>query len=210
MNSIQHTSAHPPFFVSAANVAGRLLEVMQIAKEISLAAKNAKAIAERAGEKASGFSPITDFINEMGSNTVDLVAAINTEAEKVSRIAIAELRANETEQRLLNARSMIEGDCPVFLDSLIKEANAESSDLAEVLEQEKKKLVEILHEIHKQIRSSAVISTCSRVEATRAEQYETSLEVVAQNVEGAAKDISEILKECESLLNQTATIQQRQ
>ena len=50
-------------FVAVASIATELSAVMDVAKEISLAAANAKAIAFRAGEKAKGFQPITDFIS---------------------------------------------------------------------------------------------------------------------------------------------------
>jgi ODP family beta lactamase len=54
--------------------------VMNVAKDISLAAANAKAIAFRAGEKAKGFQPITDFINELTKDAIQVVVIINQKA----------------------------------------------------------------------------------------------------------------------------------
>jgi hypothetical protein len=190
-----------PFFVSAATVAGNLISVMDIANEISLAAKNANAIAERAGEKANGFRPITDYINEMGNETISLVNKINTEALKVSRIAVDELRAQDAYQRLASAKDYAGEDAPESIQILIDKAAEELSTHKLALEKEKNKLIELLIEIKTQMRAAAVVSTCSRVEATQAEEHETSLEVVAENVETATRKIAAIVKECDALLN---------
>jgi hypothetical protein len=70
MNKPNHAKSK---FVAVASIAAELSAVMHVAKEISLAAANAKAIAFRAGEKAKGFQPITDFINELAKETIELV-----------------------------------------------------------------------------------------------------------------------------------------
>ena len=189
-----------PFFVSAATVAGNLVSVMHNAKEISLAAKNAKAIAERAGEKANGFRPITDYIDEMGYETMSLVNAINKEALEVSRIAVNELRAKEVYQKLLSAKEYIGEDVPVSVEKLIQEASERLSEHTIELEKDKARLIHLLEEIKNQMRASAVISTCSRVEATQAEEYETSLQVVSENVDAASKKITMIVNDCDDLL----------
>lgn len=191
-----------PFFVSAATVAGNLISVMDIAREISLAAKNANAIAERAGEKASGFRPITDYINEMGHETISLVNLINAKALEVSRIAVNELRANETYEKLELAKNYAGDDAPASLNNLIAEASERLHEQSQLLEKERSKLIELLADIKSEIRASAVISTCSKVEATRAEEHESSLEVVAKNVDAASKKISMIVKDCDDLLNE--------
>ncbi|MGZ8224201.1 MAG: chemotaxis protein, partial [Methylobacter sp.] len=64
-------------FIAVASITSELSAVMVVAKEISLAAANAKAIAFRAGDKAKGFQPITDFINELAKETIELVTNIN-------------------------------------------------------------------------------------------------------------------------------------
>jgi len=64
-------------FIAVASITSELSAVVVIAKEISLAAANAKAIAFRAGDKAKGYQPITDFINELAKETINRVATIN-------------------------------------------------------------------------------------------------------------------------------------
>ena len=125
-----------PFFVSAATVAGNLVSVMDIAKEISLAAKNANAIAERAGEKASGFRPITDYINEMGHETISLVDAINHKALEVSRIAVDELRAKEAYEKLVQAKEYSGEQAPASINKLIDEASESLNEQFQALENE--------------------------------------------------------------------------
>jgi hypothetical protein len=195
------TTKAPPFFVSAATVAGNLIPVMDIAKEISLAAKNANAIAERAGEKANSFRPITDYINEMGNETILLINTINTGALEVSRISVNELRANEIHQKLIVAQEYAGKDAPASIQKLIDNAAENVTEHKHALKIEKDKLIELLTEIKTQMLASAVISTCSRVEATQAEEHEASLEAVAQNVDTATKKIASIVKECDALLN---------
>ncbi len=86
-------------FVAVASIAAELSAVMEVAKEISLAAANAKAIAFRAGEKAKGFQPITDFINELAKDTIQLVNNINEHALKLYRLTVKQHRMTEACRR---------------------------------------------------------------------------------------------------------------
>ena len=58
--------------VSVTTIAAQLSGVMEVARGISLGAANAKATSARAGEKARGFQPITDFIDELAGKTKGL------------------------------------------------------------------------------------------------------------------------------------------
>ena len=64
-------------FLAVASVQAELFAVTHISKRISLSAKNAKAIAARAGSQALGFHPITDFIDDVATNITMLVEKIN-------------------------------------------------------------------------------------------------------------------------------------
>ncbi len=89
-------TTHPVPFVAIASIAADLSVIMEVAEEISLAAANAKAIAFRAGEKAKGFQPITDFINELAKNTITLVDEINQQALLLYQLTIQENLLNNT------------------------------------------------------------------------------------------------------------------
>ena len=66
-----------PSFVMAAILAGHLYRMMDTAKLMLLSASNAKGLASRAGDKALGFRPITDFIAEIANDTILYATKIN-------------------------------------------------------------------------------------------------------------------------------------
>ncbi|MEQ1671832.1 MAG: AAA family ATPase, partial [Hyphomicrobium sp.] len=73
-------------------IGGKIPVILSIAKEISLAAANAKAIAYRAGDKAKGFQPITDFIGDLAKETIERVATINELAILLYKVTVNEFR----------------------------------------------------------------------------------------------------------------------
>lgn len=192
------------FFVSSAVVAGRLLTVMQIAKEISLAAKNAKAIAERAGEKANSFKPITDFIDEMGRETITLVEEINVHALSVSRNAVEALRCADASDKFAHAAELM-GDHrrASVLHEKVEAISSDATKQAKEVRQQARTLLELLERIWSCMRASGVISTRSRVEAVSAEEYQDSLQVVAETIEKASERIKDIIRDCERTIHQS-------
>ncbi len=190
------------FFVSSAVVAGRLLTVMQIAKEISLAAKNAKAIAERAGEKANSFKPITDFIDEMGRETIQLVEEINEQALSVSRSAVEELRCSEASDRFAKAAEILgEHQRSALLRDQVEHIRQDALGQQKEVRKQAQVLLDLLERIWSCMRASGVISTRSRVEAVSAEEYQDSLNVVAETIEKASERIKGIIRDCENTLH---------
>ena len=196
MNTLPQEQA---FFVSSAVVAGRLLTVMQIAKEISLAAKNAKAIAERAGEKANSFKPITDFIDEMGRETIQLVEEINEQALSVSRSAVEELRCSEASDRFAEAAKLLgEHQRAASLHDQVEHIRQDALSQQKEVRKQAQALLDLLERIWSCMRASGVISTRSRVEAVSADEYQDSLNVVAETIEKASERIKDIIRECEN------------
>lgn len=192
------------FFVAAAVVAGRLLTVMQIAKEISLAAKNAKAIAERAGEKANSFKPITDYIDEMGRETIRLVHEINEQALKVSRSAVRELRSTDAGRRFARAAQLSGNHAQTSAMRLIAaEIEKDAIRQQKEVRQQARLLLDLLERIWSCMRASGVITTRSRVEAVSAEEYQSSLQAVAETIEKASERIKDIIRDCERTLHQS-------
>lgn len=189
------------FFVASAIVAGRLLTVMQIAKEISLAAKNAKAIAERAGEKANSFKPITDFIDEMGRETLKLVEEINEQALSVSRSAVDELRCTEASNRFAHAAELLgEHQRAPELLKQIEHIQQNAISQQKEVKRQARVLLDMLERIWSCMRASGVISTRSRVEAVSADEYQDSLNVVAETIEKASERIKDIIHDCEKTI----------
>ncbi len=189
-------------FVAVASIAAELSAVMDVAKEISLAAANAKAIAFRAGEKAKGFQPITDFINELAKETIELVNNINEYALQLYRLTVKEHRMSDACRRFDKVAAISEG--AAYADSLIHslqqvrerclECRREFADqVAELLDQ----LSEVMHPA----RAARVIAANSRIEASQAGEYLQSLQAVAESVDHAAQVIHDKVHKCRSALS---------
>lgn len=189
-------------FVAVASIASELSAVMDVAKEISLAAANAKAIAFRAGEKAKGFQPITDFINELAKDTIQLVNAINKHALQLYQLTVDEYRMTEAHERFELAAQLSKGskyahsmDAPRLkaqqrMEICLSQFNAH---VAELLDQ----LGEVMHPA----RAARVIAANSRIEASQAGEYLQSLQAVAESVDNAAQVIHDNVQRCRNALS---------
>jgi len=187
--------------VSVTVIAAELSEVMKIAKEISIGAKNAKAIAARAGDKARGFQPITNFIDDMARHTLTMVRQIDQEALHISRIASQEIRINDAKRRMDDVVRRVQN--PSALRSFQGAVTRVDNQLAELRNQFNKRLIllaELLDNINSDMRAATAISSSCRVEASRAEEFRQGLGVVADNLEKAVEVIKEHVKECSSRL----------
>lgn len=194
---------HTEFFVSTAACVGALCSVQQTAIELSLAAKNAKAIAYRAGTRAVGFKPLTDYIDEMGRDTSRLVAQIDATALAIARRAVDEVRLVDANERLRRARAAMppaETAVAALLVAVEEELAANRQDIARGL----RRLYQLLGDINQRMRAAAVISTRARVEATQAGEYERGLQLVADTVERSATTIRTIITRCEGELRSAA------
>jgi len=82
------------YFVSAAVIAAKLDQATHIAKQLSLTASNARAVALRAGERAAGFRPLTDFIDRLAEITITSSKKINTMAATLSKTSATKVIAD--------------------------------------------------------------------------------------------------------------------
>ncbi|HBA65253.1 MAG TPA: chemotaxis protein [Methylococcaceae bacterium] len=189
-------------FVAVASIAAELSAVMEVAKEISLAAANAKAIAFRAGEKARGFQPITDFINELAKETITLVNAINEHALLLYRLTVNEYRTSTAFNKFQSATKMAEG--AQYQSSLQASTEAVEQRMLECRKQFKRhvgQLLDQLQEVMHPARAARVIAANSRIEASQAGEYLLSLQAVAESVDRAAQIIHNNVQRCRSALN---------
>lgn len=181
--------------IIAASVTAELSKVKKIAKEMSIAVMNAKAISHRAGEAALGFRPITDFIDEMAQDVMQLVIKISKEAFHLSQMAVERahiIKTDEQYKRVLNAAK----EAP-HIDSLTPAANRiheQYLSYQDVFEKNIVALTLLLDEIQYSTKGSQVLSTTSRVEASSAGSHRASLEVVAGNLEEATDKIRGLVK----------------
>ncbi|HFE39629.1 MAG TPA: chemotaxis protein [Gammaproteobacteria bacterium] len=188
-------------FVSSASVAAELAGVSGVARDMSLSVKNAKAIANRAGSKARGFSPITDFIDEMSVETMKLVSRINENSIKLSGIAINELRIQET----VNSFEKVLKDASdaKYIDSLKQSmANVKKMQDAEQANLHKfsRALKDLMGDIAQYMAVANVIVSNSRIEAVNAEEYRANLESIANDIEASCDTIRERVKKSQHRL----------
>lgn len=189
-------------FVAVASIAAELSAVMEVAKEISLAAANAKAIAFRAGEKAKGFQPITDFINDLAKETIALVNKINDHALLLYRLTVNEERMTAACKHFDKIVEMSAG--AVYADSLSKPLQnvlLRKQACSREFEKHVSELLEQLAEIMHPARAARVIAANSRIEASQAGEYLQSLQAVAESVDHAAQIIHVKVNRCRSALS---------
>ncbi|WP_419612709.1 hypothetical protein [Thiolapillus sp.] len=189
-------------FVAIASIAAELSAVMDVAREISLAAANAKAIAFRAGEKARGFQPITDFINELVKETIALVNEINAQAVDLYQLTVKEYRMTETYNSFQQVRNLVDG--ALYRQSLEASHAAARQRMLETRRQFNLhviRLLDSLGEVMHPARAARVIAANSRIEASQAGEYLQSLQAVAESVDNAAKIIHDKVQRCRSALS---------
>lgn len=183
-----------PFFVSVATVAAGLGQVRRIARELSLAAINAKVIALRAGSQAAGFRPITDFIDETARATAKLGNAIESGTLAASRAAVSERRAAEALRRLRRATAGA-GSGAKCLEAVIERCDEQRAALSDSVTRSIRTLDGLLDDIDAHMRSISVITVQSRVEARAAGNYRVDLEAVAASMSSAADQVTTIVQQ---------------
>lgn len=189
-------------FVAVASIAAELSAVMDVAKEISLAAANAKAIAFRAGEKAKGFQPITDFINELAKDTIDLVEAINEHALLLYQLTVDEHRMSDAYSKFEKVAVLAKGVAyEESLEQPMRYSNQKMTDCKRDFRNNVAQLLEQLAEVMHPARAARVIAANSRIEASQAGEYLQSLQAVAESVDNAAQVIHENVQRCRSVLS---------
>jgi len=196
------TSQTKSQFVAVASIAAELTAVMDVAKEISLAAANAKAIAFRAGEKAKGFQPITDFINELAKETIELVNNINDHAVLLYQLTVNEHNKTDAYSKFNMVAQLAEG--AAYADSFKEPLHKAQQEMIECrrdfrlnVTQLQDQLAEVMHPA----RAARVIAANSRIEASQAGEYLQSLQAVAESVDHAAQIIHDNVQRCRSALS---------
>lgn len=189
-------------FIAVASITSELSAVMVVAKEISLAAANAKAIAFRAGDKAKGFQPITDFINELAKETIELVTSINVHALSLYRLTVNEYRRTVAYNRFERAAKMAEG--AIYADSMqepLENAKLSMLDCQRQFKRDVAQLLGQLEAVMHHARAARVIAANSRIEASQAGEYLQSLQAVAESVDKAAHTIHDNVQRCRIALS---------
>lgn len=188
-------------FVIAAQVAAKLHFATQVAKDLSLTAKNAHAISARAGQQSAGFRAITSFIEELSDNTISYAQRINYEAIKLAALASDRQRAARALAQFERVQ-MIAADAAHI--STITQATADTATHLQLIDSQfiesLKKLFSQLRDAQQQIRAAAIIASTSKIEATLAGSFQARLEVIAENITQSSDQIRQYLSAAEQLL----------
>lgn len=189
-------------FVAVASIAAELKAVMDVAKEISLAAANAKAIAFRAGEKAKGFQPITDFINELAKETIALVTDVNEHAIELYQLTVNSYRTTNVYTQLQLVEVLSKGAAyQNSIEQPMLNAQIKMNECRRDFKMNITQLLDQLSEVMHPARAARVIAANSRIEASQAGEYLQSLQAVAESVDNAAQIIHDNVQRCRSALS---------
>ena len=190
-----------PVFIIAASVSAELHQAMIEAGGLALTAKNARALAVRAGSKTVGFRAITDFIEELASAIISQSRVINHHAEKLSTQAVT---AWHSDNAMAHFR-WVEAQKPEHLASILPHINhcdKQLDALNHELQIGLRDLIDQIDESYKHIRTANLIATSSHVEAATAGDFREQLEVIADNIRKTADRIAAHLNRANRLLSQ--------
>lgn len=191
-------------FVTAARIAAHLYFATKVAQNLSLTAKNARAITARAGQQAAGFTALTTFIQELADNTISLALQVNKVAVNISNCATQLERVGQATDKFKQAQLL--GQHATYISTInyaVVQTKEKQQKLLIEFSKLRFKLDELVEDTRKQIRFAAVISTMSKVEASNSGNFESQLEVIATNILKASEDIRKELESAESLLSTT-------
>jgi hypothetical protein len=187
--------------IASARVAGELYRASVVARKLSLAAKNSRAMVLRAGSMAAGLQVISEYFAELASSTISLSELINAQTILISRISVRQWR-----QQTLNTK----------LTTCINAANAQQiSELTQRLEVSENTLAEMkqdfmkgmrglenyLEEIQGLVRSSSVVAVNFRLEATQTGEFQPQLNSMADDIESLSNQIRDYLENSLKHLN---------
>ncbi|WP_419813281.1 hypothetical protein [Bacterioplanoides sp.] len=190
-----------PIFVTAASIAAELHQAMLEAKGLALTAKNARALAVRAGSKTVGFKAITHFIDELASDIIRQSHYINGVSEKLSQEAVNLWRATMAADKFEWIAQQHNAH-QASLNDAMSQCFQQREQLSGSLQRGLRELEEQLEEGDKHIRTANLIATSSKVEASSADEFRGQLEVIANNITDTADKIRTHLSKARSLLSQ--------
>ena len=188
-------------YILAAKIAAHLHFATNVARQLSLTAKNAHAVSARAGQQASGFRAITSFIEDLATNTISQATEINRRAVEISNLATNRERTARALEHFRRVRETASD--AGFIESIDAPTKVTESELADLNITFRENVWDLelqLRETQQQIRAADIISSTSKVEASQAGTFKPQLEVIALNISESASQIKEHLNHAYRLL----------
>ena len=178
-------------------VAAHLDKSTQIAKQLSIVSSNARAIAHRAGERAAGFNPLTDFIDHLAKVTITSSRNINQVATVLSKTASNMFRADQALVKFVQAQEKADKNSYIYsIEPQLNVTQRKKQALVTRYNQLITGLKVSLVELKGELRTAKVLVTLSRVEASQSDsQYQVALNSVADNVEQATSAIQLLISD---------------
>ncbi|MFC3152937.1 hypothetical protein ACFOEK_17995 [Litoribrevibacter euphylliae] len=187
--------------IKTASVAAELDKAESTARELSLAAKNARFVVFRAGSQAAGLTVITSYFAELAENTIQLVHTINDISMQVANDSVKEWKAKLLIDRLNNARDdLFEDEHKQTLKHVVHKATQQMQRISDSLKRELNKLDAQLEEIQTLMRAASVIVVTSRLESNRTGEFEQNLREMADNIQRLTNKIKERATESRRIL----------
>ncbi|WP_143247452.1 chemotaxis protein [Agaribacterium haliotis] len=185
------SSTNNDHFVAASIVAAELHKATSVARDISLTAGNAKALALRAGDAARGFRALTDFIDELARLTISTARHVNKLAVDISREAADATRTQHAIEHFVRATAKAtDAHFAGTLKPALDAAERQRSESLKRFDTQVWQLKMELDDLARELRAGVVLSAMSRVEATQVgEDHAISLQVIANKVAEATESI---------------------
>lgn len=189
--SLIHHDPGVTVFVGISKILVSLRMIRKEARHLSLAAKNARVLALRAGEQARGFQAITHFIDEFANSTLHTSVKIDEHSKALFKVALENVRAMHFIEALHKAHKKVAApyrEHPVFDKEFIDERQHLKRHIID--------LRSALEVIQQHIRAAEYISVTSRTEAVQAGQFSANLQSVSDYITQSAVAIRTAVKEC--------------
>ncbi len=187
-------------YVLSATVASELHAMTDVARQVSIIAKNARALAIRAGESVAGFRAITGFIEEISQFSSQRGEAIDQMATDVSRISVENIRMSDALSRFNQAYNS-DAKYKTSLRFRMEFLNDASEELLRGFRRSIRRLRTEIDEIGGQLRGIQLMVTSSRVEASGAGNFKEGLDSVADQLAKAYEIMNGHISKARSMMH---------
>ncbi len=193
-------------YIISASVAAELHALTSVARQVSMIAKNARALAIRAGESVAGFKAITGFIEEIAKFSAERGGAIDQMATKISRVTVDIIRLSQNIEKF---EQCVSSD--VKYAQSMKQLMETVYDTDETLHRQFRRSVRRLkmeiNEIGGQLRGVQMMVTSSKVEAAGAGDFKEGLNSVASQLLDAYNQMYNHISKARMMMNEIKTEQ---
>lgn len=185
--------------ISTSQVSGELYRASNIARKLSLSAKNSQAIVHRAGSKVTGLKVISEYFADLSLTTIKLADSVSRISLNISHMAVKLWRKNLLVKHLLTSQNK-ENNQQVNL--IIEQTTLEEQETNEFFNREVRHLENKLEDIRQYMQASRVVAVSFRLEATQSEECQGILDDMANNIDSFSEQIKQHIVDAKSHIDQ--------